>query len=71
MIDMNTKLLTIKEVMEMSKVSRQTICRDIKIGKLNTVCLGKNIRIKESDAVEYSEAKEQSKMVAYYREKEA
>lgn len=63
------KLLTIKEVLEMSKISRYTLYKDIKSGKIKTVCLGKNIRIKESDAVEYAKAKEKSVFVASYRKR--
>ncbi len=70
MIDKNDPLLTIKEVLEMAKVSRYTLYRDIKSGKIPAMYLGKNVRIKESDAVAYAEAKGQSKRVAYYKNKE-
>lgn len=71
MIDTNDKLLTIKEVLGISQVSRYTLYRDIKSGKIPALYLGKNVRIKESDAITYAEAKGQSKNVAYYKNKEA
>ena len=70
MIDMDTKLLTIKEVLEISKVSRYTLYRDIKSGKVPAVYVGKNVRIKESDAIAYASEKGNSKRVAYYKEKD-
>ena len=71
MLDMNEKLLTVKEVLEMAKVSRYTLYRDIRAEKVPAVYLGKNIRIKESDAIAYAKMKGQSKWVAYYKKKEA
>lgn len=70
MIDMDSKLLTIKEVLEISKVSRYTLYRDIKSGKVSAVYIGKNVRIKESDALAYADKKGISKRVAYYKEKD-
>ena len=69
-MDMSVNLLTIKEVLEMSNVSRYTLYRDIKSGKIPAVYLGKNVRIKESDAIAYAEMKGQSKRVAYYKKEE-
>lgn len=71
MLDMNTKLLTIKEVLELSKVSRYTLYRDIKSGKVPSMNIGRNVRIRECDAIEYAKDKGKSKIVAYYREKDA
>lgn len=70
MIDKNDKLLTIKEVLEMSKVSRYTLYRDIKSGYVATINFGRNVRIKESDAIRYAKVKGQSKLVAHYRNKD-
>lgn len=66
-IDIGGKLLTIKEVLEISKVSRFTLHRDIKSGKLDAIYIGRNVRIKESDAIAYAKEKANSKSVAYYR----
>lgn len=71
MLDKNSKYLTIKEVIDLSKVSRYTLYRDIKSGKIPAVYLGKNVRIKEGDALDYAAEKGQSKRVAYYKKKEA
>lgn len=70
MIDFGTKLLTIKEVLERSKVSRYTLYRDIRSGKLPAIYLGRNVRIKEVDAATYADEKSNSKRVAYYRKKD-
>ena len=69
MLDMNANYLTIKKTVEMASVSRHTIHRDIKSGKLPVVYLGRNVRIKESDAIEYAKEKGHSKRVAYYKKK--
>lgn len=71
MIDLNEKLITIKELMDMAKVSRHTVYRDIKSKKIPVIYFGRNVRIKESDAKSYAEAKGNSKWVALYRDKEA
>lgn len=70
MLEKNEKLLTIKEVIALASISRFTLYRDIKSGKLPAVYVGRNVRIKESDAVEYAKEKSNSKSVAYYKEKE-
>lgn len=70
MIESGAKLLTIKEVLSISKVSRFTLYRDIKSGKLPAVHFGRNVRIKESDANEYAKEKGSSKRVAYYRDRD-
>lgn len=67
---LDDKMLTIKEVLEISKVSRYTLYRDIKSGKIPAVYLGRNARIKESDAIKYAESKGRSKHVAYYKDKD-
>lgn len=55
------KLLTIKETLEMAKVSRYTLYKDIKAGKIEALYIGKNVRIKETDAIAYAEKKGQRK----------
>lgn len=69
MIDLETKMLSIKEVMEIAGVSRYTIYRDIKSGKIPAVHFGVNVRIKESDALNYAKEKSKSSWVAYYKKK--
>lgn len=61
------KYVTIKELMEMSGVSRRTIWRDIKNNKLNATYFGRNVRIKEGDATAYAEEKKDSAWVNYYK----
>ena len=70
MIDTEDKLLTINEVLNISKVSRYTLYRDIKSKKVPAIYIGRNVRIKESDALVYAESKGQSRSVAYYKDKE-
>lgn len=59
----DSELLTVKEVLEMSGVSRYTLFRDIKSKKIPAVYFGRNVRIKREDAEEYAEAKKHSKWV--------
>ena len=70
MIDINTKLLTIKEVLEMSKVSRYTVYRDIKSGKLPAIYLGRSVRIRENDAIQYAREKSRSARVSFYKKED-
>ena len=70
-MNMGGKLLTIKEVMELAHISRFSLYRDIKSGKLPAIYLGRNVRIKESDALAYAEDKSNSKRIAYYNKEEA
>ena len=69
-MDLSEKLMTIKEVLEIAQVSRFTLYRDIQSGKVPSIQFGRNVRIKESDALAYAEAKGQSKRVAYYKNKD-
>ena len=55
------KLLTIRETIEMAQISRFTLYKDIKAGKIQAMYIGKNVRIKESDAIAYAEQKGQRK----------
>ena len=70
MIDSTDKLLTIKEVLEISKVSRYTLYRAIRSGKVPTIQFGRNVRIKESDALAFAEDMGNNKRVAYYKQKD-
>lgn len=70
MLGMDEKLLTIKEVLEIAKVSRYTLYRSIKAGKIPAIYIGTNVRFKESDALEYAERMGQNPRVLSYREKE-
>lgn len=69
MINLDDRLLTIKEVLEIAGISRYTLYRDIKSGKIPAVYFGVNVRIKESDAFAYAESKRNSSRVAYYKDK--
>ena len=62
------KLLTVKEVLEMSGVSRNTLSRDIKSGKIKAVHFGRNVRFKENDARAYAEDKKQSNWAHLHKE---
>lgn len=70
MLEANDKFMTIKEVTELAQISRYTLYRDIRSGKLPAVYLGRNVRIRESDAFEYAKEKGHSKRVAYYKKEE-
>ena len=69
MIGINDKLLTIKEVLEISGVSRYTLYRDLKSGKVQGIYIGRNVRIKEADAHAYAAEKANSERVAHYKNK--
>ena len=70
MLDTGDKLLTINEVIELAGVSRFTVHKALKSGRLPCVRFGRNVRIRASDAGKYAEAMGQSKKVAYYRNKD-
>lgn len=70
MLDVESKLLTIKETLEIAKVSRYTLYRDIRSGKIPAIYVGRNVRLKESDALAYAQEKNESKHVAYYNNKD-
>ena len=70
MLEKDEKLLTIKEVMALASISRFQLYRDIKSGKLPAIYLGRNVRIKERDAILYAKDKSNSKSVAYYKAKD-
>ena len=63
------KLLTVKEVLELSGVSRNTLSRDIKSGKIATVHFGRNVRFKEDEAQAYAEEKKKSNWAHLHKEK--
>lgn len=50
---MEDKLLTVKEVMEIFKLSRSTVYRLIESKELESVKIGRSIRIKESSLEKY------------------
>lgn len=52
------KLLKVKEVMEMFRLSRSTVYRMIERGELEVVRLGRSIRIKESSLEKYFNEKD-------------
>ena len=64
------KLMTIKEVLEQAGVSRYTLYRDSKNGKIKAIYFGKNVRYRESDVKDYVAEKRNSKSVNYYKRKE-
>lgn len=70
MIPTDEKLLTIKEVLDLSGVSRYTLYRSIRSGKIPAIYIGRNVRIKESDAVAYAEDMGNNKRVANYKSKD-
>lgn len=63
------KLLTVKEVLKMSGVSRNTLSRDIKSGKIKAIHFGRNVRFKEDDAHAYTEEKKNSHWAHLHKEK--
>lgn len=69
-MDLTEKLLTIKEVLELSGVSRYTLYRSIKSGRTPAIHIGRTVRIKESDALAFAEAMGNNKRVAYYKNKD-
>lgn len=69
-MDLGKRLLTINEVLDLAQVSRFTLYRDSRNGKIEPIYFGKNVRYREQDAVKYAEEKNSSKLVNYYRNKE-
>ena len=69
MLDMNTELVTIKDVLEMASVSRNSLYRDIKSKKIQAIYFGRNVRFKREDAERYAEEKKGSKWVKLWKEK--
>lgn len=65
------ELVTIKDVMEMSGVSRNTLYRDIKSKKIQAIYFGRIVRFKKEDAEKYAEQKKDSKWVKLWKEKKA
>ena len=70
MISMDEKLLTIKEVLDLSGVSRYTLYRSIKSGRIPAIHVVRNVRVKESDALAYAEDMGNNKRVANYKNKD-
>lgn len=48
------KLLTVKEALEIAKVSRYTLYKDIKSGKIKSINFGRNVRFREEDVLAYA-----------------
>lgn len=65
---LNGKLLTVKEVLEITGVSRYTLYRDSRSGKIQPLYFGKNVRYQEEDVERYAEEKKQSVRVLYYQQ---
>lgn len=62
-------LLTVNEVLEMAGVSRYTLYRDSRSGKIQPIYFGKSVRYQEEDVKRYAEEKKQSIRVNYYKQK--
>ena len=63
------ELLTVKEVIEMAQVSRNTLYRDIKSKKIRAIYFGRNVRFRRDDAEQYAESKRSSKWVNTWEKK--
>ena len=64
------KLITSKEVLEMSGVSRQTLARDIKNGKITCIRVSNTCsRFLESEAIEYANEKHKRGRSKLWKEK--
>ena len=61
------ELITIKELLEMAGVSRNTLSRDIKSKKIRAIYFGRNVRFQKEDAEVYAESKKNSKWVNLYK----
>lgn len=66
--EMNGELITIKEVLEMAGVSRNTLYRDMNNGKIKGIKFGKGVRISKEDAEAYAEEKRNSKWVNLHKQ---
>ena len=62
-------LLTVNEVLEITGVSRYTLYRDSRSGKIQPIYFGKNVRYQEEDVLRYAEEKKKSYLVNYYKQK--
>lgn len=65
------ELLTVKEVLEMSGVSRYTLYRDINSKKIPVIYFGRNVRFKIQDAENYAKEKKGSRWVNLWKEKKS
>lgn len=65
------KLLTVNEVLKIAGISRHTLHRDTKSGKIKVIRFGKALRYREEDVNKYAEKKKHSKSVNYYKQKKA
>ena len=62
-------LLTVNEVLEIAGISRYTLYRDSRSGKIKPIKFGKSVRYREEDVERYAEEKKQSYLVNYYKQK--
>ena len=67
----NGKLWSVNEVLKVTGVSRYTLHRDTKNGKINVIRFGKALRYREEDVIKYAEDKKNSKLVNLYKQKKA
>lgn len=67
---LDSKYLSINEVLKLSGISRATLNRDIKNGKLKTVNFLRSVRILESDALKYAAEKKGSPRVIESKNKD-
>lgn len=66
---MEENMLTVTDVLEISGVSKNTLYRDIKAGRIQTFKFRKNTRFRESDVLKYAEEKKNSEKVKLWAEK--
>lgn len=69
MLDMKSKLLTVEETLKIAGISRYTLYRDSKNGKIEAINFGVNVRFREDDVMRYAEEKKNSVFVNYYKNK--
>jgi predicted site-specific integrase-resolvase len=64
------KLLTVNEVLKITGISRYTLYRDSRNGKIKPIYLSSRIvRYREEDVKKYADEKKQSYLVNYYKQK--
>ena len=63
-------LLTVNEVLKITGISRHTLYRDSRNGKIKPIYLSSRIvRYREEDVKKYADEKKQSYLVNYYKQK--
>lgn len=68
-IDSNKRLLSVKEVLDITQTSRNQLYRDLKTGKITAIHFGRNVRFLPEDVEKYEEYKKKSKKVQVWKEK--